>query len=662
MRTHPFLLGLSILVGSLLLVGSSEGKTLKGQVLLVRGEGTREPASPAMVSIVGIGNPDVTKEDGGFGVFVPDILQPDTLITLHVKFRNWVLSEPVEGEFRIPDNLDQTFVKILLVRKGAPELQSLEHMRKVLEKTLAESLTQVTKDGKAADFDPYAFAREWAKKNGVPLAVVLDLLRKLKNQYAQSDDPSKKGDAAIFNKRPDRAAEYFKQAAKEKEPTREELLREIERLKNKQGKKGHTPSSFTIYAVGWNTPSIGQIRKISLGGVDGNEAQLKALEQKLRRVTEEIVEDLRKAGNALYVNYEFEKARETYQKAFTYVTKESNPIEWASLLINIGNVNSEIAIRTEGEKIRAHFQESVKAYQQAQEVYSRETFPQAWAMTQQNLGTALADQGTRASGAESQRLLAEAVTAYRAALEVRTRATLPQDWAMTQQNLGIALADQGHRASGAESQRLLAEAVTAYRAALEVYTRTTLPQGWAMTQVGLGNALLDQGTPVTGAESQRLLAEAVTAYRAALEVFTREGFPSYWAMVRSNIVEAQLFHEMWGLVEQDVALLLPDPHITDGSKVALQVLLILALVGNGEQDEVPEALVQLRTRVASQPPGFLMTWSFEATKQFLHSQPQFASSRDWLLAVILAVEQHGRQAILEALDAAVTQFAEMTQN
>ena len=233
---------------------------------------------------------------------------------------------------------------------------------------------------------------------------------------------------------------------------------------------------------------------------------------------------------------------------------------------------------------------------------------------------------------------------------------------MTQQNLGIALWDQGTRASGAESQRLLAEAVTAYRAALEVYTRTTLPQGWAMTQVGLGNALLDQGTPVTGAESQRLLAEAVTAYRAALEVFTREGFPSYWAMVRSNIVEAQLFHEMWGLVEQDVALLLPDPHITDGSKVALQVLLILALVGNGEQDEVPEALVQLRTRVASQPPGFLMTWSFEATKQFLHSQPQFASSRDWLLAVILAVEQHGRQAILEALDAAVTQFAEMTQN
>ena len=104
MKTRLILLKLSVLVGVLLLVVPSEGKTLKGQVLLVRDGGTREPASPAMVSIVGIGNPDVTKADGGFGVFVPDIYQPENSITLHVKFRQWVLSEPVEGEFRIPEN------------------------------------------------------------------------------------------------------------------------------------------------------------------------------------------------------------------------------------------------------------------------------------------------------------------------------------------------------------------------------------------------------------------------------------------------------------------------------------------------------------------------------------------------------------------------------
>ncbi len=712
MRNTFFLLGISVLATSVLLVGPSEGKSLKGQVLLVRDGGTKEPASPAMVSIVGVGNPDVTKADGGFGVFVPDILQTAPTIILHGKFRNWVLSDPVEGEFPMPENLDQTFVKILLVRKGAPELQSPEHMSKVMEKTLEESLTQVTQDGKADDFDPYTFAREWARKNGVPEDIVLDRLRTLKNQYAQSDDPSKQGMAAIFNKRPDQAAGYFKQAAKEKELTRDELLQEIERLKNKQSSQGNRPHSSTIYAVSWSKQTVGQIRKMSLDSEDGNEAQLNALEQKLRRVTEDIVEDLRKAGNALYTNYKFEQALETYEKAFTYVTQESNPTAWASLLINLGNVNNQIAIRTEGEKISAHLQRSIMAYQQAQKVYSRETFPQHWAKTQVNMGNALSDQASRTRGADSQHLLteaitayrdalevftpntlpqawastqvnmgtalslqanhttatdsqrwlSEAITAYRAALKVFTRDTLPQDWAMTQMNLGNTLSIQGRHATRVDSQRLLSEAVTAYRAALEIYTRDTLPQHWARTQMSLGLVLAEQGTRTTGGDSQRLLDKAMTAYHTALEVSTRERFPTYWAMIRPNIVEVQLFQQKWNLVKQEVAVLLSDPYITNVSKVALQILLILALIEEGENDKVPRVLEHLRTRIASEHLGFFMTWDFDAIKQFLHSQAQFTSSRDWVLKLIHAVERHGRENILEGLDSAMAQYSETTQN
>ncbi len=323
------------------------------------------------------------------------------------------------------------------------------------------------------------------------------------------------------------------------------------------------------------------------------------------------MENLRNAGDAHYLNYDFQKAQNSYQKALTYATKESFPTLWASLLINLGNANWEIATRTRGDAIRTRLEEALRAYRQAQEVYSRETFPESWAATQVGLGNALSDQGRRATGTESQRLLAEAVTAYRAALEVRTRQTLPQDWAATQMNLG--------------------------------------------------NALSDQGTRATGPEKQRLLQEMVTAMGLSLEIFTREFFPSDWGMARSNIVEARFLLNEWKLVTQDVALLLPDPYITEASKVALQVLLILSLEGEGDRENVPTALENLRTRVTSQPPGFFMTWSFEAIKQFLHSQPQFASSRDWALKLIQAVERHGREHILEGLDSVITQHATSNQ-
>nr|MBA3967790.1 hypothetical protein [Nitrospirales bacterium] len=442
----------SVLAGLVLLTSQAEAKTLKGQVLLMRDGGSKEPASPAMVSIVGIGNPSVTKLDGGFEVFVPEILQPQTSITLHVKFRNWVLSDPVEGELPLPENLDQTLVKILLVQKGAPDLQAPAHIGKVMEKTLEESLTQVTQEGKSDDIDPYAFTKKWAAEKGVPENVALSLVNDLKLQYSQSPDPTKRGIAAIFEKQLDRAAANFDQAASQKEQTREELLREIARLKSK--KSGHVPSQFPapLYAAWHKEGTTGKRQTVSL---ENKTQQLKAMEEELRRITEEIVEDLRKAGDAHYLNYKFEKAIDSYQKAFTYFTKEMNPTVWAALLINLGNANLEMAKRTEGAKIRVHFQETIKAYSQAQEVYARETFPQNWAATQMNLGIALSEQGTRATGADSQRLLAEGVAAYRAALEVLTRQTLPQDWARTQMNLGNALSNQGTRATGADSQRLL---------------------------------------------------------------------------------------------------------------------------------------------------------------------------------------------------------------
>ncbi|MDR4495741.1 MAG: hypothetical protein R3B74_15270 [Nitrospirales bacterium] len=169
-------------------------------------------------------------------------------------------------------------------------------------------------------------------------------------------------------------------------------IREMARLMREKSKQ--VPEHFTgPWYARWQRKTTSQeIRKFSLEDLEDNEKQLKALKQELRQLNEEIVEDLRKAGNAHYINYDFKKALDSYQKALTYIYKNSNPTLWASLLIEIGNVNGEIAIRAKGEDIRVHFQNSINAYLQAQEVYSRKNFPQHWARTQMNLGLALADQ------------------------------------------------------------------------------------------------------------------------------------------------------------------------------------------------------------------------------------------------------------------------------
>ncbi|MDR4495743.1 MAG: tetratricopeptide repeat protein [Nitrospirales bacterium] len=276
-----------------------------------------------------------------------------------------------------------------------------------------------------------------------------------------------------------------------------------------------------------------------------------------------------------------------------------------------------------------------------------------------NLGLALATQGTRVSGADSLRLLTEAVAAYQAALEIFTRDSFPQDWARTQMNLGLALATQGTRTSGADSLRLLTEAVAAYQAALEIFTRDSFPQDWARTQMNLGLALATQGTRTSGADSLRLLTEAIAAYQETLEIFQREAFPIYWDLARSNMVEVRFLLGDWQFVKQDVTFLLQDSFISNDSKVALYILLILALMGESEKDDIPAILEQLRTLIVSLPFEFVMVWRFETIKQFLQSEPQFASSKDWAVSLIQAVEQQDRGAILKTLDSVIIQFTEL---
>ncbi len=147
-------------------------------------------------------------------------------------------------------------------------------------------------------------------------------------------------------------------------------------------------------------------------------AQLDEAKRELIQLTEDVVEDFRLAGHAYYANYEFDQALAAYQEGLRYVSKQAMPTLWATLMIDIGNTQRYIAVRSEEEGLHQHFRAAAVALRDACTVYSKKDFPELWAKIQNNLGNALQEDGERTNGPEGEKLLREADEAYRKAQSV----------------------------------------------------------------------------------------------------------------------------------------------------------------------------------------------------------------------------------------------------
>ena len=407
-----------------------------------------------------------------------------------------------------------------------------------------------------------------------------------------------------------------------------------------------------------------------------------------------------------------------YRQALTIRTREQLPRQWATTQNDLGNALQGQGTRAEGAEAIRLLSEAADAYGQALLFFTREYAPLDWSMTQHNLGSALHERGARTDGPEALRLLGEAVAAYRQALVVRTRQQLPGLWAVTQNNLGNALQAQATRAKNPENLRLLDEAVTAYRQALLVFTRDQRPQMWAMTKHNLGSALQEEGTRSQGPDANRLFEEAVTAYQEALLVWTREQRPQQWAMAQNNLARAyfnlkewtsatQLYQnvlevhpdfrlayerarflehevlfnyqralklsETWlqrnpndlsaaadfaetqfttgsfAESERRISLLLSDVRVEARIKIPLLVIEIANLIALRRSTEVPAKLKNLIELLEAQPADFKLQWSFEGTKHFISQSQQLAANKDWLLRLFAAMAGENRDAIIKEL-------------
>ena len=380
----------SIFVGVILLLMLpslvlTRDRELHGQVVLVGLHDETTPAVGVDVTHKETGNTVRTKAKGLFHLFLPDLFRAGEAITLMVEKTGWRIQYPLDGEARVPANLEKDTIEIRLFPVGSKKFWTEDRIQKFIEDMAARAREQVKLKGKPEEIDFGRYIKEWAAKYGFSAEQAKAEIDKwVAEVEKKQDDFHKLGLAAYAERNFVKAAALFTESAETKASRLDELTEETKKL------------------------------------------------------TEETVRDFRLAGDARYNNYAFNKALADYQRALGYLSREQNPRLWATVLIDIGMTQWKIGIRAAGPAIHGHLNQAVKAYHNALEVYTRKELPQQWATTQNNLGAALSDQGIRTGGKEGARLLGKAVQAYHKALEVRTRKELPQQWAMTQNNLAEA--------------------------------------------------------------------------------------------------------------------------------------------------------------------------------------------------------------------------------
>lgn len=572
---------LSVLLFSALATGQQ--LRLSGRLLTDTGE----PVPNMKVRVEG--ESAHTDADGRFNILLSSRLRAGARITIVVEKKNWVINQPLDGEWSLPADL-QT-LDVVIAPLGSKALWTGARIEKELKQK---------SDG--VEFEEYI--EQLARKYGLTQQVTKEAFDKW--AITQNDTGNALRDRGRSVDGPEAVRLLGEAAASYRQAllvfTRESMPLEWATTQHNLG--------FALQEQGARArgPDAGKL----LG-----------------------------------------EAVAAYRQALTIRTREQLPRQWATTQNDLGNALQGQGTRAEGAEATRLLSEAADAYGQTLLFFTREYAPQEWAMTQHNLGSALHERGTRTEGPEGLRLLGEAVAAYRQALLVRTRAQTPGSWALTQNNLGNALQAQATREKTSEATGLLNEAVTAYRQALLVFTREQRPQMWAMTKHNLGSALQEQGIRVQEPDAKRLFGEAASAYNEALLVWTREQRPQQWAMAQNNLARAyfNLNEKLFttGSFEESERLIssvLTDVKVEARTKIPLLVIEIANLIALKKSAEVPARMKNLIELLETQPADFKLSTSFEGTKHFIAENQQLAANKDWLLRLFGAMSGENRDAII----------------
>jgi tetratricopeptide (TPR) repeat protein len=313
----------------------ARARELCGQIVLVGPHEETTPAVGVVVTLKETGDTVRSKAQGLFRLFLPDLFKAGETITVMVQKTGWRIQYPLDGEARVPANIEKDIIEIQLLPVGSKKFWTEDRIQKFIEDTAARSREQVKPEGQLEEIDFGRYIKEWATQFGFSAEQAKTEIDKwVSAVQKKQNDFHKLGLAAYAERNFVKAAALFTESAETKASRLDELSEETKKL------------------------------------------------------TEETVRDFRLAGDARYNNYEFYKAILAYQRALDYLSRKQNPRLWATVLIDIGMAQWELGIRAPGPAIHGHLNKAVQAYKKALEVYTRKELPQQWAMTQNNLSEA----------------------------------------------------------------------------------------------------------------------------------------------------------------------------------------------------------------------------------------------------------------------------------
>ena len=593
-----------------------------------------------------------TKEGGRFRIFLKDVFKPGSRIKLSVEKEGWRIQYPLEGEARVPDDLEREVIEIRLLPVGSKKFWSSDRIEKFIRDMADKAKAQVKPDGKPQDVDFSRYIKDWAVRYGFSPQQAKAEIDRWVAEAEQNNDPYQLGLAAYAKKNFSEAGKLFQESAQEKARRAREASVTARRFTDEAVRDFHLAGDAHTSNYQFLQALLAYQNAKELTSRADQPDVWAALTVAVGVAAYEI--GIRAEGNR--IDEYMDKAIDAYKVASSVSTKEQLPQSWAMIQNNLGNVLQEQGLRKGGDVGTQLLADAIEAYHAALTVYTREQHPQRWAAIQNNIGLVFWDQGTRTSGEAGTQLLAEAVAAYRAALTVYTREQLPQQWAMTQNNLGLVFWDQGTRTNGETGTRLLAEAVAAYRAALTVRTRAQLPQDWAMTQHNLGLVLRDQGIRTSGAAGTRLLGDAVAAYRAALTVRTQAQLPQDWSATSGNLAEALFLNGQFVEARKQLTMVFQSADLDPRAKIALLALEVANFVALGLADKAQQSVESLDRALIQQTSDFTLFWSFRTITLFIERHQLFATHQAWLRPLFEQLEREPRDQMRAAVAAARRAF------
>ena len=311
---------------------AQQRRELKGEVFIVGENGEKIPQAKLIVTLKETGNSDDTNDHGLYFIALPDYYKPGEKTTLVIDKLGWRVRYPLDGEVSIPYNLEKEIVEIELLPVGSKLFWTNDRIEKVIKDIAGKSKEQINPIAQPKEIDFSRYIKDWATQYGFSAEEAKEQIDKWVAEIEEKqDDFYKLGLAAFAKKKFDKAGEYFTESAEQKA----KLLQKTEK-------------------------------------------QQQALEEKKRKLTEDVVRDYTLAGNAHLNNQRFDEALNAYQHAMSFVVQQETPKHSAELSLAIGITNLGWVTNPQSPKRREHFSNAITALRRAASIYSPERDPDQW--------------------------------------------------------------------------------------------------------------------------------------------------------------------------------------------------------------------------------------------------------------------------------------------